>query len=138
MKKVTGIGGIFFKCENPKEIKDWYATNLGLVVDAYGATFESRNANNPEKINYLQWNPFEAKTDYFEPSKKEFMVNYRVENIEALVAELKKNGVTVLDKVESFDYGEFVHILDPENNKIELWEPVDQVFTDMLKGNTTK
>ena len=84
MKKVTGVGGIFFKCENPKKIKDWYATNLGLVVDAYGSTFESRNANNPEQINYLQWSPFEAKIDYFEPSKKDFMVNYRVENIENL------------------------------------------------------
>lgn len=138
MKKVTGVGGIFFKCDNPKKIKDWYATNLGLVVDAYGATFESRNTDNPEQINYLQWSPFESKTDYFEPSKKEFMVNYRVENIEALVAELKKNDVTILDKIESFDYGKFVHILDPENNKIELLEPIDQVFTDMLKGNTTK
>ncbi len=138
MKKVTGIGGIFFKCKNPDKIKDWYATNLGLTVDAYGSTFETRNANNPEQLNYTQWSPFKADTDYFKPSKKEFMVNYRVENLADLVEELKKNNVTVLDKIESFDYGKFVHILDPEGNKIELWEPVDQVFTDMLKGNTTK
>ncbi|MFK5891526.1 MAG: VOC family protein [Flavobacteriaceae bacterium] len=138
MKKVTGIGGIFFKCKNPKKIKDWYASNLGLVVDAYGATFETRDSNNPKQINYTQWSPFKDDTDYFEPSKKAFMVNYRVENIEVLVAELKKSGVTVLDKIESFDYGKFVHILDPEGNKIELWEPVDQVFTDILKGNMIK
>jgi len=138
MKKVTGIGGIFFKCDDPKKIKDWYASNLGLAVDAYGATFETRDINNPKQINYTQWSPFKNDSDYFEPSKKEFMINYRVENIETLVAELKKSGVTILDKIESFDYGKFVHILDPEGNKIELWEPVDQVFTDMLKGNTTK
>jgi predicted enzyme related to lactoylglutathione lyase len=138
MKKVTGIGGIFFKCQNPENIKNWYATHLGLTVDAYGATFETRDAKNPEQINYTQWSPFKDDTDYFDPSKKEFMVNYRVENLTDLVEELKKNGVTVLDKIESFDYGKFVHILDPEGNKIELWEPVDQVFTDMLKGNTTK
>jgi len=138
MKKVTGIGGIFFKCKNPEKIKNWYAKNLGLVVDAYGSTFETRDTNNPNKINYTQWSPFKADTDYFEPSKKAFMVNYRVENLKALVTELKKNGVTVLDKIESFDYGKFIHILDPEGNKIELWEPVDQVFTDSLKGDPTK
>jgi len=138
MKKVTGIGGIFFKCKNPKQIKDWYAKNLGLVVDEYGSPFEFRNTNNPDEINYLQWSPFKDDTDYFEPSKKEFMINYRVENLIVLVEELKKSGVTILDKIESFDYGKFVHILDPEGNKIELWEPVDQVFTNFLKGNTTK
>ena len=138
MKKVTGIGGIFFKCKDPEKVKAWYAKNLGLVVDAYGSSFESRNANKPEEINYLQWSPFKDDTNYFEPSKKEFMINYRVENLTALVAELKKDGVTILDEIESFDYGKFIHILDPEGNKIELWEPVDQVFTDFLKGNTTK
>jgi predicted enzyme related to lactoylglutathione lyase len=138
MKKVTGIGGIFFKSDDPEKIKIWYHENLGLVVDAYGSPFEFRNANNPEEINYLQWSPFDKDTKYFEPSQKEFMINYRVENIVQLVKELKNNGVTVVDEIESFDYGKFVHILDPEGTKIELWEPVDQVFTDFLKGNTTK
>lgn len=138
MKKVTGIGGIFFKCKDPEKVKAWYAKNLGLVVDAYGSSFESRNANKPEEITHLQWSPFKDDTDYFEPSTKEFMINYRVENLTALVTELKKDGITILDKIESFDYGKFIHILDPEGNKIELWEPVDQVFTDFLKGNTTK
>lgn len=138
MKKVTGIGGIFFKSDNPEKIKKWYHENLGLVIDAYGSPFEFRNANTPEEINYLQWSPFKKDTKYFEPSKKEFMINYRVENLVHLVQQLKNNGVTVLDEIESFDYGKFVHILDPEGTKIELWEPVDQVFTDFLKGNTTK
>lgn len=138
MKKVTGIGGIFFKSNDPKHIKKWYHQNLGLTIDAYGSPFEFRNANNPDEVNYLQWSPFEKDTKYFEPSKKEFMINYRVDNLEPLVAQLKKNGVTILDEIETFDYGKFVHIMDPEGNKIELWEPVDQVFTDFLKGNTTK
>ena len=138
MKKVTGIGGVFFKSEDPENIKKWYHENLGFVIDAYGSPFEFRNANNPEEINYLQWSPFKKDTKYFEPSKKEFMINYRVENLVQLVKELKQNGVTIIDEIESFDYGKFIHILDPEGNKIELWEPVDQVFTDFLKGETTK
>ena len=121
--KVTGIGGIFFFTENPKETRDWYAKNLGLDVNDWGSTFESRNVNNPDIVDSLQWSPFKKDDTYFEPSKKEFMINYRVQNIEGLVAKLKENGVTVLDEIESYDYGKFVHIMDAEGNKIELWEP---------------
>jgi predicted enzyme related to lactoylglutathione lyase len=135
--KVTGIGGIFFFSDNPEKTKDWYAKNLGLEVNEWGSSFEFRNANRPEEINYLQWSPFKKGSKYFEPSKKEFMINYRVQQIEALVKNLKANGVTILDEIESFDYGKFVHILDADGNKIELWEPVDSVFTQM-GGKTTK
>lgn len=135
--KVTGVGGIFFKTENPEKLKDWYKENLGIATSEYGSSFEFRNANRPEEINYLQWSPFKKDTEYFEPSKKEFMINYRVQNIEALVKNLKANGVTVVDEIESFDYGKFVHIIDLEGNKIELWDPVDRVFTEM-GGPTTK
>lgn len=135
--KVTGIGGIFFRTKNPDEIKQWYGKNLGLAIDEYGSAFEFRNANMPEEINYLRWSPFDEKTDYFAPSKKDFMINYRVQNIEGLVRKLKENGVTVLDDIVAYEYGKFVHILDPEGNKIELWEPVDSVFTKM-GGPTTK
>lgn len=135
--KVTGIGGIFFFSENPKETKEWYGKNLGLEIDDYGSVFEFRNANRPDEINYLRWSPFEKGSDYFAPSKKEFMINYRVQNIEGLVKKLKENGVTVLDEIETYDYGKFVHILDPEGHKIELWEPVDSVLTKM-GGKTTK
>lgn len=134
--KVTGIGGIFFKCKDPGEVKDWYAKNLGLKTDEYGSLFEFRNAASDEK-NYLQWSPFDLNTTYFFPSEKEFMINYRVGNIEKLLAELKDNGVTVLDDIETFEYGKFVHIMDPEGNKIELWEPVDEVFTKSHEGKTT-
>jgi len=135
--KVTGIGGIFFKSQNPKETKEWYGKNLGLAISEYGSSFEFRNGNRPDEINYLQWSPFAENTDYFDPSKKEFMINYRVQNIEGLIKKLKENGVTVVDEIESYDYGKFVHILDNEGNKIELWEPVDSVFTAM-GGETTK
>lgn len=122
--KVTGIGGIFFFSDNPKETRDWYAKNLGLEMSPWGSSsFESRNIDNPEEINSLQWNPFKTGDDYFSPSKKDFMINYRVQNIEGLVSQLKENGVTVLDDIASYDYGKFVHIMDAEGNKIELWEP---------------
>jgi predicted enzyme related to lactoylglutathione lyase len=121
--KVTGVGGIFFFTEIPKETREWYAKNLGLDVNDWGSTFESRNFNNPDVIDSLQWSPFKKDDNYFSPSKKEFMINYRVQNIEGLVAQLKENGVTVLDEIASYDYGKFVHIMDDEGNKIELWEP---------------
>ncbi|MBK9191534.1 MAG: VOC family protein [Crocinitomicaceae bacterium] len=138
MKKVTGIGGIFFKCENPEKTRKWYADNLGLVTNEYGSLFESRDTEKPEQKNYLQWSPFKSDTKYFSPSEKEFMINYRVENLKALVEELKKSGVTICDEIEEFDYGKFVHIMDPDGIKIELWEPVDAVFTSDNKNDTTK
>ncbi len=135
--KVTGIGGIFFRSKNPKEINEWYGKNLGLAVDDHGSAFEFRNANDPEEINYLRWGPFQDSTDYFEPSTKEFMVNYRVQNIEDLVNKLRENGVTIVDEITTYGYGKFVHIMDPEGTKIELWEPIDSFFTS-LGGDTTK
>ena len=123
--KVTGIGGIFFFSDNPKETKEWYAKNLGLEINAWGsASFESRDINNADEINSLQWSPFKKGDEYFSPSKKEFMINYRVQNIEGLVNKLKENGVTILDDIAVYDYGKFVHIMDSEGNKIELWESV--------------
>ena len=122
--KVTGIGGIFFFAENPEATRSWYQQNLGIESSPYGASFESRDLAHPEQINTLQWGPFKQGSTYFAPSKKEFMINYRVQNIEALVQKLKANGATILDNIEASEYGKFVHILDPEGNKIELWEPV--------------
>ncbi|MCX6230237.1 MAG: VOC family protein [Bacteroidetes bacterium] len=135
--KVTGIGGIFFFSDNPKKTKEWYAKNLGLETNEWGSTFESRNANHPGEINYLQWSPFKTGNKYFAPSKKDFMINYRVQHIDALVKNLKANGVIVLDTIESYDYGKFVHIMDADSNKIELWEPVDSVLTK-IGSKTTK
>lgn len=124
--KVTGIGGIFFFTDDTEKTKEWYSKNLGMEVNQWGASFESRNLDHPEEINTLQWSPFKTGSTYFSPSKKDFMINYRVQNIEGLVENLKKNGVTLLDNIETYEYGKFVHIMDEEGNKIELWEPVDE------------
>jgi predicted enzyme related to lactoylglutathione lyase len=125
MKKVTGIGGIFFKCKDPDKLKEWYSQNLGLVMNEYGSLFEFRKSDNPEEKGFLQWSPFPADTKYFDPSDKEFMINYRVDDLVSLVDELASSGVTILGPIETFEYGKFVHIIDVEGNKIELWEPID-------------
>ena len=122
--KVTGIGGIFFFSDNLKETKEWYTKNLGIEINDWGSSgFESRNVNRPNEINSLQWKPFKRGDKYFSPSKKDFMINYTVQNIEGLVNKLKENGVIILDSIASYDYGKFIHIMDTEGNKIELWEP---------------
>jgi predicted enzyme related to lactoylglutathione lyase len=133
MKRVTSLGGIFFKCKDPDKVKEWYSKYLGFNTDQYGTTFEWRQSDNHNKKGCTVWSPFNHDTKYFEPSQKEFMINYRVENIEQLVKELKKEGVNVVDEIEVFEYGKFVHILDVEGNKIELWEPNDEEFEKILK-----
>jgi predicted enzyme related to lactoylglutathione lyase len=141
LKRVTGIGGIFFKCKDPKKLREWYQTHLGLNTNQYGAVFEWYQGADSTKKGFSQWSPFKETTKYFEPSTKEFMINYRVENLEALVAELKKEGVTVTDTLQTVDYGKFVHIMDIEGNKIELWEPNDIVYEKLgfqMGSKTTK
>lgn len=123
--KVTGIGGIFFKCKDPKKMNEWYKNHLGFNTTDYGVTFEWYEDKNGTKEGQTQWSTFSETTKFFEPSTKDFMINYRVADLEALVEELKKEGVTIVDKIESYDYGKFVHIIDMEGNKIQLWEPKD-------------
>ena len=101
-------------------MKEWYKTHLGLDTNDYGATFEWREDADTTKKGSTTWSPFNETTKYFQPSTKDFMINYRVENLEALVEELKKEGVTIVDTIETYDYGKFVHILDAEGNKVEL------------------
>ena len=122
MKKVTGIGGVFFKCKDPKATTEWYQKHLGLNTNPYGATFDWYEGADSTKKAQTQWTPFAENSKYFD---KDFMINYRVENLEGLVEELKKEGVIIVDKIETFDYGKFVHILDGEGNKVQLWEAID-------------
>lgn len=124
--KVTGIGGLFFKCENPSELKEWYKTHLGFNTNDWGCTFWWKDKNGTDAST--QWSPFETHTDYFNPSKKDYMFNYRVDNLEALIEQLKHEGVTIVGEIEKYKYGKFGWILDPEGNKIELWEPIDKAF----------
>jgi predicted enzyme related to lactoylglutathione lyase len=141
LKRVTGIGGIFFKCKDPKKVRAWYADHLGLVTNSYGAVFEWYQGADSTKKGFTQWSPFKENTTYFGSSEKDFMINYRVANIELLIDELKKEGVTVLDTIETFDYGKFAHIMDIEGNKIELWQPNDLAYEKMgidLGAKTTK
>lgn len=140
-KKVTGIGGIFFKCKDPKKVREWYQTHLGLNTNQYGAVFEWWQGADSSKKGFLQWSPFNEKTKYFDPSTKEFMINYRVENLQALLTQLKADGVVITDTVQSVEYGKFVHIIDIEGNKIELWEPNDLEFEKLgiqIGAKTTK
>lgn len=126
MKRVTGIGGVFFKAKNPTASKAWYQNHLGIDSDQYGATFKWLEKENPEKEGNTVWNAFPEDTSYFNPSQQTFMINYRVEDLEKLLALLKEEGVTIVGKMESFEYGKFAWILDPDGYKIELWEPIDE------------
>lgn len=136
VKKVTGIGGVFFKCKDPEKVKEWYSKHLGFNMDQYGTSFEWRQGYDPTKYGITQWSVFAESTKYFDPSVKEFMLNYRVQDLVNLVNELKKDGVTILDSIETYNYGKFVHILDNEGNKLELWEPVDGEYDKIANART--
>lgn len=137
-KRVTAIGGIFVKCQDPAAIREWYKSHLGLNTDDYGATFEWRHADEPEKKGFNIWTAFKKDTAYFAPSEKEFMLNFRVENLEWLLGELKNEGIEVLGEMQVYDYGKFAHIVDPEGTKIELWESNDEEFAKMFGDQVTK
>lgn len=133
MKRVTGIGGIFFKSGDPQKTREWYQRHLGIQTGEYGSTFEWRHAEDPDRKGYTVWSPFEESTTYFEPSRKEFMINYRVDDLESLLAALREEGVEVVGEMEVYDYGKFGWILDPDGHKIELWEPVDSEYEEMAR-----
>ena len=122
MKRVTGIGGIFFKSADPKALGDWYKTHLGLdVTDWGGALFQWGGEGSEPGITV--WSPFAQDTNYMQPSAGSFMINYRVEDLDELLAVLKQEGCNVVDKTESSAQGKFGWVIDPEGNKVELWEP---------------
>ena len=126
MKHVLGVGGIFFKAQDPDKLGAWYKEHLGLEVEEYGGVSfrEEQNAEAvPKRQAYLVWSPFAADTDYFAPSEKPFMINFRVANLDALLAKLRAEGVTVDEKTDKSEFGYFGWAMDPEGNRIELWEP---------------
>jgi len=136
-KRVTGIGGIFFKCNDPEKTKQWYARHLGIPSNEYGGMFMWRDKDEKEKMGTTTWSPFSSNTKYFNPSEKPFMFNYRVENLEELLVTLKTEGVEQVGEMEVFEYGKFAWIMDCEGNKIELWEPVDQPIIDEYINRTS-
>ena len=124
MKRVTGIGGIFFKANDPEKLRNWYRVHLGIECEKDdGAIFKWRKADDPNSERYTVWSPFPADSDYFAPSTKPFMINLQVENLDEVLAQLKREGIEIDPRVESYDYGKFGWIMDPEGNRVELWEP---------------
>lgn len=124
MKRVTGIGGIFFKAKDAVALRDWYREHLGIAAEGDGGyIFEWREAEDPEKLAQTVWSVFRRDTEYFAPSNAPFMINYRVENLDEVLQQLRAEGVLVDDRVEDYDYGRFGWVMDPEGNRIELWEP---------------
>jgi predicted enzyme related to lactoylglutathione lyase len=132
-RRVTGIGGIFFKSKDPKTLKEWYQQHLGMKMDQYGINFEWREGTDSTLRGFTQWSPFKETTKYFSPSTKEFMINYRVANMDLLLEAFKKEGIIPTDSLDVETYGKFIHIMDPEGNKIELWEPNDDAYNKIVK-----
>ncbi|HEV7395879.1 MAG TPA: VOC family protein [Pyrinomonadaceae bacterium] len=126
MKRVTGIGGIFFKSQNAEQLREWYREHLGIEAKGdWGYSFEWREAEQPEKKGTTVWSVFAGHTKYFDPSNASFMINYRVEDLHALLDALKAEGVEVDPKVDESEYGKFAWVMDPDGNRIELWQPPD-------------
>ena len=123
MRRVTGVGGIFFKAKDPAALGAWYRDRLGLAVEDWGGALFRWKEDPSEGGGATVWSPFPADTDYFAPSPSPFMVNFRVADLHALLAALRAEGCDVQDKVEESEYGKFGWVLDPEGNKLELWEP---------------
>ena len=124
MRRVTGIGGIFFSARDPKALAAWYKKHLGIDVQDWGGTsFDWAGPHNPDGHGTTAWSLFEATSDYFAPSSAPFMVNYRVESLHALLAQLRGEGCQVVGDAQESEFGKFGWVLDPDGNKIELWEP---------------
>ncbi|MBN1633586.1 MAG: VOC family protein [Ignavibacteria bacterium] len=125
MAKVKGIGGIFFRTKNPGRTRKWYRDNLGIESENYGYCFQWREKDNMDKEQYTVWTPFPNSTKYFSPSRREFMINFIVDNLFETLYELKEKGVEVLPEIEQSEFGKFGWIIDPDGVKIELWEPLE-------------
>ena len=126
MKHITGIGGIFIKANDPAKLAAWYKKHLGLEVEDFGGvTFRNNEtaSEGPKRQSYTLWSPFPAETDYFAPSEKPFMINFRVADLDALLEKLRQEGVKVDERTDKSEFGYFGWLMDPEGNRIELWEP---------------
>lgn len=134
--KVTGLGGVFIKSDDPEGLKKWYADHLGLPCDQYGHLFTWRKLNDPDQLGHTQFSVFEQNTTYLKPSTRDYMINFRVDDLQSMIERLKSAGMEVVGEIEEYDYGKFGWVMDPEGNKIELWEPVDEVFTKMNEASS--
>jgi predicted enzyme related to lactoylglutathione lyase len=131
MRRVSGLGGVFFKADHPEKLYAWYEKHLGLQRQAQEAVvFNWRQADDPGKSGMTVWAIFPKDTKYFDPSRSGFMMNFIVEDLDGLLAALREEGVEVDPKREEYDYGRFAWIMDPEGNRIELWEPPKKKQSD--------
>jgi predicted enzyme related to lactoylglutathione lyase len=127
MARVTGIGGIFFRAQDPDALKTWYDSRLGIISEPDdGAMFHWRQDEDPEKPGLTVWSIFHVETDYFGPGDQTFMINYRVDDLDALLESLRAAGVEVAGGIDEYPYGRFAWIVDPEGNRVELWEPAEK------------
>ena len=133
-KKVTGIGGVFFRTANPEAMKAWYAEHLGFDTGEYGTNFQWVQTDG--QPGYTQWSPMPADTDYIGPPEQQVMMNYRVQNLEALLSQLRDAGVAIFKEIERYDYGTFAQIIDLDGNRVELWEPNDIEYDKIVEGRT--
>lgn len=131
MKRVTGLGGIFFRSEDPAATRKWYEQHLGIPKTDYGTSFSWRHLENPDKKGFTAFNAFPQESEYMEPSDKDVMINFRVADLQKLLVVLKEEGIDQIGEMETFEYGKFAWIMDPNGIKIELWEPADEVYDDM-------
>jgi len=124
MKRVVGIGGVFIKSKNPEALKSWYRTHLGMDIQEWGGvTFHWRTPENPDQDGATVWSVFDESSTYFDPSEASFMINYRVENLHAVLKALRAEGCGVDEKTEESEFGKFGWVMDPDGNRVELWEP---------------
>jgi catechol 2,3-dioxygenase-like lactoylglutathione lyase family enzyme len=127
MASVTGIGGIFFKVQDPDVTRAWYRDHLGIALSDYGGwSSRWRNVDDPDRVGRTEWSPFPAETGYFQPSDAAFMINYRVDDLDGLLEQLKAAGIEQIGATESYSYGRFAWVLDPNGIKVELWEPTTE------------
>ncbi|MGK7397317.1 MAG: VOC family protein [Candidatus Cyclobacteriaceae bacterium M3_2C_046] len=133
--QVTGIGGIFFKSSNVAQTRAWYHEKLGIINSNQGGSFLWRKYNDQENYGFTVWHAFDQADDYFKESAKNFMVNYRVNDLNGLLKKLKEQNVKISGEIESYPFGRFAWIIDPEGQKIELWEPADPEFLELINDN---
>ena len=127
---VTGLGGIFFTSDDPEKLKDWYGKHLGLLCDSHGHLFSWRYADDPDRTGHTQFSVFKSGDEYLKPSQRDFMINFRVDDLEAMIRHLKDEGMDVVGEIEQYPYGKFGWVMDPDGNKIELWEPSEDSFAE--------
>ncbi len=136
-RRVRAIGGIFFRSTDPQRTREWYQRHLGLLTDATGTNFAWRHFDDASRPGFSQWSPFSHDTRYFGKQDQQFMINYRVEDLEGLLTELRSEGVSIVGDVQREPYGSFAHIIDIDGRMVELWEPIDSEYEKMLEGVTS-